>query len=84
MVVNGFVQISVAKQTTLGYVSMAQDSTSFMPMNTAYSQDKCECHARARFAGENAGINGLKPHSRVNLPGGSWYNPPISTNLSQP
>jgi len=84
MVVNGFVQISVAKKTTLGYVSMAQDSISFMPMNTAYSQDKCEWLTRAGFAGENGGINGLKPHSRVNLPGCNWYNPPISTNLSQP
>ena len=40
VVVNGFVQISVAKTTTPGYVSMAQDSTSFARMNTAYSQEK--------------------------------------------
>ncbi|WP_338564693.1 hypothetical protein [Erwinia sp. E_sp_W01_6] len=49
-------QISVAKKTTLGYVSMAQDSTSFIHMNTAYSQDKCYCQAQAQFATENAAI----------------------------
>jgi hypothetical protein len=81
VVVNGFVQISAAETTTPGYVSMAQDSTSFMAMNTAYSQEKWY---RPSAATEKARINAVKAHSRVNLPGGSWYNPPISTNLSQP
>ncbi|CBA22714.1 hypothetical protein EHW99_0661 [Erwinia amylovora] len=34
-VVNGFVQISAGEAKALGYVSMAQDSISFGPANTA-------------------------------------------------
>ena len=39
-VVNGFVQISADETLALGYVSMAQDSTSISLANTAYSQEK--------------------------------------------
>ena len=39
-VVNGFVQISAGQTVALDYVSMAQDSISFMQSNTAYSQEK--------------------------------------------
>jgi len=81
VVVNGFVQISAAETTTPGYVSMAQDSTSFMQMNTAYSQEKWYCPTASA---EKAAVIAGKAHSRVNLPDGTWYNPPISTNLSQP
>ncbi|MCS3608024.1 hypothetical protein M2386_002989 [Erwinia rhapontici] len=39
-VVNGFVQISAGQTVALDYVSMAQDSTSFIQANTAYSEEK--------------------------------------------